>query len=154
MFRIARLFVTLSAGRLGDVRDRIGHRLGFLILVAALGLVFAAFGLAAITAALASALGVVAALSIMTFVFFCALAGAVAMMVVVDQRDRARLAQKAALQNRLSQAAMIAAMGAAQGGRLRFGRVLGLGIFGAAALFVLAAVADRGGDDADDGGRS
>ncbi len=149
MFRIARLFVALNAGRLGDVRDRIGHRLGFLILVGVLGFVFLAFGLAAVTATLASVLGLVAALSIMTFVFFCALAGAMAMMVVVDRRDRARLAQKAALQNRLSQAAMIAAVGAAQSGRIRLGRLIGLGLVGAAALFVLGAVANRDGDEED-----
>lgn len=147
MFRIARLFVTLGASRLGDLRDRAGHRIVFLAIIGGLGGLFAIFALAAITAALATWLGIVAALAIMSFCCFMGAVAAYFAMEAVDRRHRERLAQKAALQRRLSEVAVLAAFGDRQGRGLRTDRVVGFGLIaGALALLLLGSRED---DDSD-----
>lgn len=147
MFRIARLFVTLGASRLSDLRDRAGHRVVFLAIIGALGALFAIFALAAITAALATWLGIIAALGIMSFCCFMGAVAAYFAMEAIDRRHREKLAQKTALQRRLSEVAMLAAFGDRQGRGLRADRVVGLGLLAGALALLLSGRRDD--DDSD-----
>ena len=139
MFRIARLFLSLGATRLGDFRDQAGHRILYVGLLAGFGLLAAAFALAAVTAAIAAKLGLVPALAIM------ALAAALCRLIVfltmktTDRQYRQRSQDNARLQQRLSQAATLAAFGAP---RRPVGRIAGLALLAGALVLLVRGSSD------------
>lgn len=142
MFRIATLFMTLGAARLGDLRARTKTRILYLGLLAALGLMFLVFVLLAITVALASQVGALGALLIMAGVTAVAGLAVVLMMRQAEQALAIREAKRSALQSRLTQTALLA-------GTSLLRRVPG-GLLGVAAVAGIAVLlAGRG--DADGG---
>jgi hypothetical protein len=140
MLRIARLFLSLGAARLGDFRGRTGQRILFVGLLAGFGLLAAGFGLAAVTVAIAAELGLAPALAIMALAAVLCCLVIFLVMNTTERQYRQRSQQNAQLQQRLSQAASLAALGAPT----RAGRIAGLALL-AGALVLLV----RGSDDDD-----
>lgn len=144
MLRIARLFLSLGQAQIGEFRDQTRRRLiygallGFFVLIALI------FGLAALTAWLAQLYGLIAAFGILGG---GALAGALIVLIAMklaERRHRALAAERAKLQRRLSQLALLTAFGTA---RPKPSQLVGLGIAAAAALLILGRLG--GGRDKD-----
>lgn len=143
MFRIARLFLSLGQAQIGEFRDQTRRRVIFGALLGFFGLIALIFGLAALTAWLAQRVGLIAAFGIIGGgALACALIVLIAMKLA-ERRHQALAAERAELQRRLSQLAMMTAFGTA---RPRTGQLIGLGVVAAAALLILGRL---GGKDKD-----
>ena len=134
MFRIARMFLSLGGAQVAAVRDQATRRVVYYALLGFFGLLFLIFGLAAATVALARQFGLLEAFAMMA-------GGALVLCLIVlvlskaaDRRARALAAERAELQRRLRQLALLSAMGTA---RPKAAHVIGLGVIAAAVLLVL-----------------
>lgn len=140
------MFLSLGSAQIDQLRAQTGRRVLYFGLLAVFGLLLVIFGLGAITAALAAELGLVAALAIMAA---AALLGCLVVLVLMksaERRYRAVAAERAELQRRLSQLAMLSAFGAA---RPRLGQVVGLGVLAAGAILILGRMNGKPAKDPD-----
>lgn len=128
------MFLTLGGAQVAAVRETATRRAVYYALVGFFGLLFLIFGLGAATVALARQFGLLEALAIMA-------GGALALCIVVlvlsslaDRRARALAAERAELQRRLRELALLSAIGTA---RPKAAHIVGLGVIAAAVLLVL-----------------
>ncbi|MFO1107052.1 MAG: hypothetical protein U1E34_13210 [Amaricoccus sp.] len=134
MFRIARLFLSLGSAQVSEFRAQTGRRLVYGALLGFFGLILVVLGLAAITTLLAERFGLAEAFGMMAGgAALCALI-VLSAAKLAERRHRALAAERAELQQKLSQLAMLTAFGSA---RPKTGHIVGLGIAAAAALLIL-----------------
>ena len=134
MLRLARMFLSLGGAQVAAVRDQAARRIVYFALVGLFGLLFLVFGLAAGTVALAERFGLLAALAIMAggALFLCVFV--LVLSNLADRRARALAAERAELQRRVRQLAMLSALGAT---RPKATHLVGLGVIAAAVMLVL-----------------
>lgn len=145
MFGILRLFIALGTARLGELRVHTGRRVMYSALLGLFGLIALVFGLIAATVALTEEFGRLYALLIMMGgAIFCALVVLILMNLAERKHRQAQLRQEE-LRARLSQLAMVTALGGR--GRMGLVKMAGMSVVGLAALLAARSMT-RNDDDA------
>ena len=143
MFQLARMFLSLGGAQVAAVRDTAARRFVYFALIGLFGALFLFFGLAAATVALAERFGLLEALAIMAGgALFLGLV-AFGLSKMADRRARELAVERAELQRRLRQLAVLSAVGAA---RPKAAHLVGLGVVAAAILLLVGRL---GGKDTD-----
>jgi hypothetical protein len=137
---VARPFATLAAvaqARLRHAGRRLGVRIGLIAGCAAAGSLVAAFGLAALTVALAERVGAVRALLIVALAALAVLLILIGALAIEARRGRQMAARRSAIDARLLRSAVISSA-IPRVARLPSRATLGLGLVALGTLLVLA----------------
>ncbi len=134
MLSLARMFLSLGGAQVTAVRDQVARRFVYFALLGLFGLIFLIFGLATATVALAERFGLLVALGIMAgaALFLCLFV--LVLWKLADRRARALAAERAELQRRVRQLAMLSAIGTT---RPKASHLVGLGVVAAAVMLIL-----------------